>query len=94
MTWDNYGSGPGSWNIDHIIPLSSFDLTDREQFLEACHYTNLQPLWFEDNMEKGSQLDWEEDHPISETDLSLIQAGSEDIKAGRTRTLSMSELEE
>lgn len=41
MSWDNYGS---YWAIDHIIPLASFDLTDKEQFLRAAHYSNLQPL--------------------------------------------------
>jgi hypothetical protein len=50
MTWDNQGE----WHIDHIKPLASFDLTDREQFLEACHYSNLQPLWAEDNLKKGA----------------------------------------
>ena len=55
MTWDNWGVGRGKWNIDHIKPLDSFDLADRKQFLEACHYTNLQPLWFEDNMRKGNK---------------------------------------
>lgn len=53
MTWDNWGNGHGFWNIDHVMPLRSFDLTDREQFLKACHYTNLQPLWFGDNIRKG-----------------------------------------
>jgi hypothetical protein len=48
MTWDNWTTD--GWHIDHIKPLaSSFDLTDRKQFLEACHYTNLQPLWAKDN---------------------------------------------
>jgi hypothetical protein len=54
MSWDNWG--PKTWHIDHIKPLSSFDLTDRDQFLEACHYTNLQPLYWEDNLSKGSKL--------------------------------------
>jgi len=52
MTWDNRGLY--GWHIDHIKPLASFDLTDREQFLQACHYTNLQPLWWQDNLKKGS----------------------------------------
>lgn len=54
MTWENWGRGPGKWHIDHIRPLASFDLTDRAQFLQACHYTNLQPLWAEENLRKGA----------------------------------------
>ncbi|MHA2428007.1 MAG: hypothetical protein ACXADB_08290, partial [Candidatus Hermodarchaeia archaeon] len=46
MTWDNYGT---EWEIDHIKPLHMFDLEDRKQFLEVCHYTNLRPLLAETN---------------------------------------------
>lgn len=56
MTWANYGKGRSRWSIDHIRPLASFDLTDRAQLLEACHYTNLQPLWNPENSRKGSSL--------------------------------------
>ncbi len=54
MTWENWGKY--GWHLDHITPLSSFDLTDREQLLKACHYTNLQPLWARDNLEKGNKM--------------------------------------
>lgn len=53
MTWENHGKY--GWHIDHKIPLSKFDLTDREQFLKACHFTNLQPLWAIDNLKKGNR---------------------------------------
>lgn len=50
MTWENWGRGENFWHIDHIKPLHMFDLTDRKQFLEVCHYTNLRPLWEKDNL--------------------------------------------
>jgi len=53
MTWDNYGQ----WEIDHIRPLVSFNLEDKEQFKAACHYTNLQPLWEAENIAKSDK--WE-----------------------------------
>jgi hypothetical protein len=51
MSWDNWGE----WHLDHIKPLALFDLSDREQFLQACHYTNYQPLWAADNHAKGAR---------------------------------------
>jgi hypothetical protein len=54
MTWDNWSFR--GWHIDHIKPLASFDLNDREQFLKACHYTNLQPMWAHDNISKGCKI--------------------------------------
>ena len=54
MTWNNWSID--GWHIDHIKPLSSFDLTDRKLLLEACHYTNLQPMWAKDNIIKRDKL--------------------------------------
>ena len=53
MSWDNYGTH--GWHIDHIKPLSSFDLTQEESLKVVCHYTNLQPLWAEDNIRKSNK---------------------------------------
>lgn len=54
MDWDNYGLY--GWHIDHIMPCASFDLSDPEQQKECFHFTNLQPLWAEDNLKKGSKI--------------------------------------
>lgn len=52
MTWDNYGQ----WHIDHIKPCASFDLTQESQQKECFHYSNLQPLWAEDNISKSDNV--------------------------------------
>jgi hypothetical protein len=53
MCLENYGQGIGKWNIDHITPISSAQ-TEKEIY-KLSHYTNLQPLWWEENMAKGSK---------------------------------------
>ena len=50
MSWDNYGQ----WHIDHKIPLSSA-ISDDDVY-KLCHYTNLQPLWSEDNIKKSNKI--------------------------------------
>ena len=50
MSFENYGE----WQIDHIIPLVTANTV--EDVIRLCHYTNLQPLWASENMEKGSKI--------------------------------------
>lgn len=52
MSWTNYGS----WHIDHIVPISSADLTDRDQALAIFNFKNTRPLWGHENQKKGARL--------------------------------------
>ena len=52
MDWNNYGV----WHVDHIIPCAKFDLSNPGQQQICFHYTNLQPMWGEKNMQKGARL--------------------------------------
>ncbi len=54
MNWNNYNRQ--GWHIDHKKPCSAFDLTDVCQQRLCFHYTNLQPLWAEDNIKKGDTV--------------------------------------
>jgi hypothetical protein len=50
MTWENRSE----WHIDHIIPLSSAKTED--ELYRLCHYTNLQPLWADENIKKSNKI--------------------------------------
>lgn len=50
MGWKNYGE---MWHIDHVTPLSWFDLRCPVQRRYAFHFSNLQPLLVEENLRKG-----------------------------------------
>jgi len=51
MNWKNHSRF--GWHIDHIRPCSTFDLSDPDQQKQCFHYTNLQPLWWNENIAKG-----------------------------------------
>ena len=52
MSWENYGWS--TWHLDHIIPLSSAKTI--KELEELSHYTNLQPLWKDENLKKSNKL--------------------------------------
>ena len=57
MTFENYGE----WEIDHILPISSFDFNmynpELDKNISICfRYTNLQPLWKPENMKKSNHI--------------------------------------
>jgi hypothetical protein len=54
MTWGNHGVK--GWHIDHIKPCASFNLSDPEEQKKCFHYTNLQPLWWHENLSKGDKV--------------------------------------
>jgi hypothetical protein len=51
MTWEKFLLG--EIHIDHIRPISSFNLFDEAELKKAFHYTNCQPLWARDNLRKS-----------------------------------------
>ena len=51
MTWNNYGT---YWNIDHIKPCASFDLSNPLQQKECFNFTNQRPLKITENQAKNS----------------------------------------
>jgi hypothetical protein len=56
MTWDNYGKSSDSWQIDHIIPCSYFDLTKEENIFTCFNWRNTQPLWRKENYAKYNKV--------------------------------------
>jgi hypothetical protein len=53
MNWDNYGT---YWEIDHIMPISSFNLSIPEEANKAFHFSNTQPLTIPENRKKSNKV--------------------------------------
>lgn len=49
MTWENRKE----WHVDHIVPLSSFDLNCETERKRANALTNLRPIWKRENLLKS-----------------------------------------
>ena len=56
MQWNNHGS---VWEIDHKLPCASFDLSDPSQQRKCFHYSNMQPLFKQENREKRDKILYE-----------------------------------
>lgn len=54
MTWENKKD---YWHLDHITPVSSFDLLNEEDIKKCFHWSNLQPLEKTKNMKKSKKID-------------------------------------
>jgi hypothetical protein len=52
MNWENHAQF--GWHIDHIIPLAT--AKTEEDLYKLNHYTNLQPLWWMDNLIKRDKI--------------------------------------
>ena len=63
MCWETHGQF--GWHIDHIIPLSSAKNDD--ELKKLCHYTNLQPLWWWENLEKRDKIP-----PLPDNSLHIV----------------------
>lgn len=50
-------------DIDHIKPVSKFNLKEEKELKQCCHYTNLQPLLEKDNLSKSNK--WSEEDEIN-----------------------------
>jgi hypothetical protein len=54
MNWNNYGAGDGKWVLDHKMPIST--AKDKNDIITLNHYTNLQPMWWRENLEKSDKI--------------------------------------
>ena len=54
MSWENYGE----WHVDHIKPISSFDIKEigDDEFMKCWSLENLQPLWGDENIRKSNKI--------------------------------------
>lgn len=57
MTWSNYGPARSdilTWQIDHIKPCDLFDLNLDSEKYKCFHFTNLRPMWSNENARKNN----------------------------------------
>lgn len=87
MTRENHGRK--GWVTDHIIPIEAFDKNDPLWQFKAFHYTNLQPLWWEDNNVKLARLDWSP----AESKYELPERLKVQLASGSSQLLPQSDIQ-
>ena len=55
MTIENYAF---VWQIDHILPIASFNLLDENDMKKCFNWINLRPMYIKDNIVKGDKIDY------------------------------------
>jgi hypothetical protein len=55
------GMNWGNIHLDHIKPVSKFNLDNEDEFLQCCNYKNFQPLFAKDNFEKNNKFTKEDE---------------------------------
>jgi hypothetical protein len=53
MNFKNYGE----WEIDHIKPVSLFNLYNEDELFKCFNYKNTQPLWKSENRKKYNKFE-------------------------------------
>jgi hypothetical protein len=53
MSWDTYGT---EWHLDHILPVSKFDMTNETDQKVCFNWTNFQPLFINENLSKSNSI--------------------------------------
>ena len=54
MTVENYGS---VWQIDHCLPIVSFNLLDENDMKKCFNWVNIRPMYSTDNNSKNAKID-------------------------------------
>jgi hypothetical protein len=64
MTWENYGT---LWNIDHVIPISNFDVENNEEAFKAFNWKNTCARYSAENFSKKNKIN--EEHNLQQKKL-------------------------
>lgn len=67
MTWENYGK---VWHIDHTMPCSVFDFKEIESVKACFNWSNLAPMFGEENLSKSDKIN-----------MTLVQTMKEKARA-------------